>query len=82
MDKKFVKVRSKWVSFQKKTKEIHFGGSLSAAKCYLYKAWPGNYQIFLLPGMWHAFTHIRLCIQPKSGKIYRFFLISGKHFYH
>ena len=57
-------------------KKILFGGSLSAAKCYLYKARPGNYQIFLLLGMWHAFTHIRLWIQPKSGKIYRFFLIS------
>ena len=66
--------------FNRRQKKIHFGGSLSAAKCYLYKAWPGNYQIFLLPGMWYAFTHIRLCIQPKSGKIYRFFFNFRKAF--
>ena len=27
---------------QKKTKKIHFGGSLSATKCYPYKARPRN----------------------------------------
>ena len=51
-------------------KKIHFGRSLSATKCYRIKLGPGTYQLFLLPGMKRACTHIRLCIQPKSKKIY------------
>ena len=61
-------------------KKIHFGRSLSATKCYRIKLGPGTYQLFLLPGMKRACTHIRLCIQPKSKKIYiygffRFFFL-------
>ena len=51
-------------------KKIHFGRSLSATKCYRIKLGPGTYQLFLLPGMKRACTHIRLCIQPKSKNIY------------
>ena len=50
------------------------------------KLGPGTYQLFLLPGMECASTHIRLCIQLKSGKKKFFFyflkaflsLISGQ----
>ena len=51
-------------------KKIHFGRSLSATKCYRIKLGPGTYQLFLLPGMKRACTHIRLCIQPQSKKIH------------
>ena len=43
---------------------------MSATKCYHIKLSPGTYQLFLLPGMKRACMHIRLCIQPKSGKVY------------
>ena len=66
-------------------KKIHFGGSLSATKCYHIKLSPGTYQLFLLPGMKRACTHIRLCIQPKSGKninrFFRFFLFRESIFF-
>ena len=67
-------------------KKIRFGRSLSATKCYRIKLGPGTYQLFLLPGMKRACTHIRLCIQPQSKKIHIwifkiFFFISWKHFF-
>ena len=37
------------------------------------KLGPGTYQLFLLLGVKCACTHMRLCIQVKSGKMSRFF---------
>ena len=73
------------VSFKSRQKKKHFGGSLSATKCSHIKLSPGTYQLFLLPGMKRACTHIRLCIQPKSGKVYidfsDFFLFRERIFF-
>ena len=56
---------------QKTTKKIHFGGSFSSTKCYPW-AWPRNLSA-ISPTRNVAFMYAPpLCIQPKSGKIYRF----------
>ena len=75
-------------------KKIRFGGSLSETKCYPYKAWPRNRgDFFYQECSVHIHTYsllqaldqcgqakTRLCIQLKSGKIYRFFFIYWNHF--
>ena len=54
---------------QKKTKKYTLAVFCQQQNISSIKLDPGTYQLFLLPGMKRACTHIRLCIQPKSGKI-------------
>ena len=57
------------VSFKWEDKKICFGGSLSATKCYLWKAWPRNLSAISTTRNVTC-THIHLCIHLKSGKKY------------